>query len=141
MKIYTYVKSGNIFHAFLHGTGKSDIMVSFLNNQINQKFLHFCFLHYPAGIYLLKVNNRNTEIRCEISSKLTIKTPERRQACNFIKKETLTKVFSCEFYEISKNTFSYWTPPVAASVVWEVDSGILHYFNGQNVKPATGGVL
>ena len=103
--------------------------------------LNKMLLHYPAGIYLLKVNNRNTEIRCEISSKLTVKTPERRQACNFIKKETLTKAFSCEFYEISKNTFSYWTPPVAASVVSEVDSGILHYFNGQNVKPATGGVL
>ena len=31
------------------------------------------------GIYLLKVNNRNTRTRCEICSKLTIKTPERRQ--------------------------------------------------------------
>ena len=28
------------------------------------------------------------------------------EACNFIKKETLTHVFSCEFCEISKNTFS-----------------------------------
>ena len=28
------------------------------------------------------------------------------QGCNFIKKETLTQVFSCEFCEISKNTFS-----------------------------------
>ena len=26
-------------------------------------------------------------------------------ACNFIKKEALTQVFSCEFCEISKNTF------------------------------------
>ena len=26
----------------------------------------------PAGIYLLKVNNRNTRTRCEICSKLTI---------------------------------------------------------------------
>ena len=26
-------------------------------------------------------------------------------ACNFIKKETLAQVFSCEFCEISKNTF------------------------------------
>ena len=26
-------------------------------------------------------------------------------ACNFIKKETAAQVFSCEFYEISKNTF------------------------------------
>ena len=31
-----------------------------------------------AGIYLLKVNNRNIRARCEISSELTIKTPERR---------------------------------------------------------------
>ena len=33
----------------------------------------------PAGIYLLKVNNRNTRTRCEICSKLTINTPEQRQ--------------------------------------------------------------
>ena len=31
---------------------------------------------YPVGIYLLKVNNRTTRTRCEICSKLTIKTPE-----------------------------------------------------------------
>ena len=37
------------------------------------------------------------------------------QTCNFIKKETLVQVFSCEFCEISKNTFSYRTPPVTAS--------------------------
>ena len=36
---------------------------------------------YPAGIYLLKVNNRNTRTRCEICSKLTIKTPERHHWC------------------------------------------------------------
>ena len=36
--------------------------------------------YIPAGIYLLKVNNRNTRTRCEICSKLTIKTPERRLA-------------------------------------------------------------
>ena len=33
---------------------------------------------YPAGNYMFKVNNRNTRTRCEICSKLTIKTPERR---------------------------------------------------------------
>ena len=38
--------------------------------------LYICI---PAGIYLLKVNNRNTRTRCEICSKLTIKTPEGRQ--------------------------------------------------------------
>ena len=31
-----------------------------------------------VGNYMFKVNNRNTRIRCEICSKLTIKTPERR---------------------------------------------------------------
>ena len=31
-----------------------------------------------ANIYLFKVNNRNTRKRCEICSKSTIKTPERR---------------------------------------------------------------
>ena len=34
--------------------------------------------NYPAGIYLLKVNNKNTRTRFEICSKLTMKTPERR---------------------------------------------------------------
>ena len=33
----------------------------------------------PTGIYLFKVNNRNTRKRYEICSKLTIKIPERRQ--------------------------------------------------------------
>ena len=35
-------------------------------------------LTYPAGIDLLKVDNRNIT-KSEICSKLTIKTPERRQ--------------------------------------------------------------
>ena len=38
------------------------------------------------------------------------------QACNFIKKGTLAQVFSSEFCKISEKTFSYRTPPVAASV-------------------------
>ena len=33
---------------------------------------------FPIGIYLLKVNNRNTRTRCKICSKLPIKIPERR---------------------------------------------------------------
>ena len=33
--------------------------------------------NYPVGIYLFKVNNRNTRTRCKICSKLTIRTPER----------------------------------------------------------------
>ena len=32
------------------------------------------------------------------------------EACNFIKKETLSQRFSCKFCEIYKNTFFYRTP-------------------------------
>ena len=45
-------------------------------------------------------------------SPFLIKLPE---ACDFIRKETLAQVFSCEFSEISKNSFLYRTPLVAAS--------------------------
>ena len=33
------------------------------------------------------------------------------ETCNFIKKENLAQVFSCEFCKVSKNTFCYRTPP------------------------------
>ena len=36
------------------------------------------YLSYPPNMYLFKVNNTNTRKRCEICSKLTIKTPGRR---------------------------------------------------------------
>ena len=49
---------------------------------------------FPASIYLFKVNNRNTRTRCEICSKLTIKTPERRQRCRY-------SVFIVNFEHIS----------------------------------------
>ena len=37
----------------------------------------------PVGNYMFKVNNRNTKTRCEICSKLTIKTPKRVFILNF----------------------------------------------------------
>ena len=42
-------------------------------------FLLSAVPYYPASIYLLKIYNGNTKIRCKICSKLTIKTPERRR--------------------------------------------------------------
>ena len=38
------------------------------------------FFSITAGIYRLKINNRNSRTRREICSKLTIKTPERRHS-------------------------------------------------------------
>ena len=45
----------------------SNILLMWFNN-----------LMIPAGNYMFKVNNRNTRTRCEICSKLTIMSPERR---------------------------------------------------------------
>ena len=42
-----------------------------------------------------------------------------KEACNFFKKEPLAQVFSCEFCEISKNTFlteHVWT--TASNLLW-----------------------
>ena len=56
------------------------------------------------------------------------------KSCQVSKMMTLAQVFYCEFCEISKNTFSYWTPPVAASndeALWEwhrtVYSGMIRH--------------
>ena len=38
------------------------------------------------------------------------------QACNFIKKETLARVFSCEVCKISKNIYFHRTPLVTVSI-------------------------
>ena len=53
------------------------------------------------------------------SKKASILTKLQASVCNFIKKETLTQVFSCEFCEISKSAFSYRTSLVAAVKVQE----------------------
>ena len=51
-----------------------------LNKDFNNQEIN----SYPAGNCMFKVNNRNTRTRCEICSKLTIKTPERRRSGVFI---------------------------------------------------------
>ena len=60
----------------------------------------------------LEISQNSKENTC---ARVSLLINLQAEACNFIKKETLAQVFSCEFFEISKNTFSYVTPPVAAS--------------------------
>ena len=56
--------------------------------------------------------------RCSYKFHKIHRTPvPKHVACNFIKKETMTQVFSCEICEISKSTFSYRTSPMATSAV------------------------
>ena len=54
------------------------------------------------------------------------------KACNFIKKQTLTQVLSCEFCEISKSTFFYRTPPVVAS-----DNSLFDSLNNYHKKTSS----
>ena len=77
---------------------------------------------HPNPQILLKVNNRNTRTRCEICSKLTIKTLEWRHW-------RLSGVFIVNFEHIShlallflKLTLSWWMPPAMSQ--WD-SSGFL----------------
>ena len=53
----------------------------FLKIEIEYKNLLYRvnLMNHPANDYMFKVNIINTRTRCEICSKLTIKTPDRRQ--------------------------------------------------------------
>ena len=53
------------------------------------------YLVYPVNKYLLKVSNRITRKRCEICSKLIIKTLKQRQLCQNISK--YSPPFCCVF--------------------------------------------
>ena len=61
---------------------------------------------------------KNLHLKSEVNLKsLSVeKISNIGQACSFIRIEALAHVFSCEFGKISKNTFSYRTPQVIASV-------------------------
>ena len=52
--------------------------------------------------------------RCSVK-KVFLEISQNLEETTFIKKETLTQVFSFELYEISKNTFFHRAPLVAAS--------------------------
>ena len=74
----------------------------FYNKDALRNFGKFTGKHPCQGLFFNKVAGRPEK---EITKK----------AFNFIKKESLAQVLSCEFGKISKNTFCYRTPPVAAS--------------------------
>ena len=52
--------------------------------------------------FLIKLQTRD-QVLHQVLQKIQL--DQRPEACNFIKKETLAQVFSCEFCKISKNTF------------------------------------
>ena len=72
----------------------------------------YCF-SYGDGISLSEAVAQTCSIRQVL---LEILQYSQKNTCARVSIiETLTQVFSCEFFEISKNTFYYRTSPVAAS--------------------------
>ena len=68
--------------------------------------LHKNHSFFPASIYPLKVNNRNTRTSCKICSKLTIKTSEwRHWPATFFKKGLWHRCFPVNFAKFSRTTF------------------------------------
>ena len=57
----------------------------------------------PGNFCLAKLNNRNTRKRCKICSKLSLKTPERRQWC-------LSSVFIVNFEHILHHFLVFLLP-------------------------------
>ena len=57
---------------------------------------------YPANIYLFKLNIKNTDKGCEVSLKLTMKTPDRRHLRSsgvfIVNFEHISQLFSSFFY-------------------------------------------
>ena len=60
---------------------------------------------------------RNSRSVKKLFLEISQNSQENTSKYNFIKKESLAQAISSEFCEISKNIFSYRTPPVAASVI------------------------
>ena len=84
-----------------------------------------CFLKdFRVGIICAKIHATSLIIRKKrhigsSPNKIGWCSVKKVQARNFIKTKTLAQVLSCEICEISKNTFSYRTPPLAASVPYQ----------------------
>ena len=83
-------------------------------------FKYAPYLHFSDSLYY-RSNTEAVAQRCSVKKVfLEILQDSQENTCvslfNKIKKRFwLVQVFSCEFWEISKNTFSYRTPLVAAS--------------------------
>ena len=67
-------------------------------------WLYFVYQNFHNGYFRISLFTILFEVICGKS--ILQNSQENASACNFIKKETLAQVFSCEFCEISKNTFS-----------------------------------
>ena len=78
------IRTLNLKKHFSASNGDPSEFESHINiKMIHEKYLEIIsesFNFNPVDMYMFKVSKRNTRTRCEICSKLTIKTPERHQS-------------------------------------------------------------
>ena len=104
----------------------------YVSTKLHGNLIKICGKQFVASKHF---RSNRPEVLCKkgvlrIFTKLTDKhmyQSLRPQACNFIKKDTLTQAFSCEFRKISKNTFSYRTPLVRLLLTYD---NLLFYSGG-----------
>ena len=129
--------SPNISYTFLLFKASAFLQIYFPRNLLVRQVLRTpvffngkCLTFFCQFISLLKnIHYRSSHQRCSVKKmflKISQNSPENTCACNFITKETLAQVFFCKFCEISKNTFSYRTPPVAASAIKNIKQNNTH---------------
>ena len=78
---------------------------------------------YPASKYMFKVNSRNTEARCEICQKLTIKTPESRSVVFIVNFEHGSHlVLVCFFFVILDHVIADWViaPALTRQIIFKM---------------------
>ena len=81
---HSYGFSENDYMCFWHHATWQHVTIFFSYSYLGRKSYQLELSNLsPSGIYLLKVSNRNTRTSYENCSKLTIKTPERRQMTSF----------------------------------------------------------
>ena len=68
---------------------------------------------------ILEISQNSQENPC---ARVSFLVKLQAESCNFVKKEILAQLFSCGFCEISKSTFLYRTPLMAASVCEQLTS-------------------
>ena len=103
--------------------------------------LYFFIVLQPYHIYIKAVVHRCSvrKVFLEISQNSQENTyffnKKKPEACNFIMKETLAQVFSCELCEISRNTFLHRTPLVVACLYLAIISRALRWVEWeQNIR-------
>ena len=82
------------------------------SNTSIQQYVEVVNQRCPAKKMFLEISQNSQGNTC---AKVSFLKKVAGLACNFIKKETLAQVFSCEYCEFSKYTFSHKTAPVADS--------------------------